>query len=258
MSKEKNFKLLQGEISELQEESFNGLTLKVIRDSSTQRYNEKLGALHRALSYVHHCLPDAFSDLRLPILTVVFGEKVPCQVCWDNTPHGKEVYLFLGDKMMFQYNKSLQDELFSSGEKGPRGVCDQIYDDQKRFIENRALWCCCYSPHEQDYQSPVSAKATAIVVHELGHILHENNDKESFWQNNKIASPKVISADLARQVGSYVIGNNPNEFVAEVFTGLVYGKRYSEGIIKEYEKEGGVLPVWDIRGIILNERGEKR
>ncbi|WP_283771412.1 MULTISPECIES: hypothetical protein [unclassified Chelatococcus] len=33
---------------------------------------------------------------------------------------------------------------------------------------------------------------------------------------------------------------NPLEFVAEVFTGLVFGIRYSEAVIGEYHAYGGV------------------
>ena len=81
----------------------------------------------------------------------------------------------------------------------------------------------------------------ATIVHEFGHALHYANAPGKFhglW-GTAFATPEQTK--LARaEVSEY--GNKPREFVAEVFLGLVYGKNYSDDVLKMYKAYGGIIP----------------
>ncbi len=79
-------------------------------------------------------------------------------------------------------------------------------------------------------QGSTSNFVAAVCVHEIGHILHEMVDEEFFWSQDANA---LTPPALGGQVSMYA-GNNIKEFVAEVFTGLVYGEAYSQGVMDAY------------------------
>lgn len=70
----------------------------------------------------------------------------------------------------------------------------------------------------------------AVCVHEIGHILHEMEDAEFFWSQEANQLP---AANLAGQVSMYA-GNNKKEYVAEVFTALVYGQALAQPVVDQY------------------------
>ncbi len=110
------------------------------------------------------------------------------------------------------------------GQKGPRGVAHHTYDSTWRGLNN---------PKQ-------TAQATATVIHELGHVLHELQNPERFWEfHDKPIPPDV--AKVAIQVSHYAT-NSPLEFVAEVFTGGVLGKRYGKEVRDAYGSLGGPTP----------------
>jgi hypothetical protein len=74
----------------------------------------------------------------------------------------------------------------------------------------------------------------AVVTHELGHNLHETADEGSFWD----AVTNAVPEPLANQVSNYAT-KNKLEFVAEVFTGRMYGRNYSQAIMARYAALGG-------------------
>jgi len=74
----------------------------------------------------------------------------------------------------------------------------------------------------------------AVVTHELGHNLHESSDEGVFWDAVTNATPEP----LANQVSNYAT-KNKLEFVAEVFTGVMYGRTYSTPIMARYAALGG-------------------
>jgi len=76
---------------------------------------------------------------------------------------------------------------------------------------------------------------TAVCVHEIGHILHEISNPEFFWGPN---ANKPTPPALGGQVSMYA-GNNIKEFVAEVFTGLIYGERYNDAVMNAYVDYAG-------------------
>jgi hypothetical protein len=114
------------------------------------------------------------------------------------------------------------------GTSGPRGIADQVYDGTTRFFGN---------PKQK-------AQGETIVIHELGHILHEINNPGVFWEEQQAAEQQQPSPNapgwqnLATDVSHYA-GNNALEFVAEVFAGTLVGKAYSQQVMAAYAALGG-------------------
>jgi hypothetical protein len=74
----------------------------------------------------------------------------------------------------------------------------------------------------------------AVVTHELGHNLHETASEGLFWDavTNQVPEP------LSNQVSNYA-AKNKLEFVAEVFTGCMYGRAYAAPVMARYAALGG-------------------
>jgi len=81
------------------------------------------------------------------------------------------------------------------------------------------------------------SKATITTIHEIGHILHERNAGDSFWDGSFKSK-----AQNAGSVSGYA-SMNKKEFVAEVFAGVVIGMRFPRDVFTEYEAlQGPTLP----------------
>ncbi len=77
----------------------------------------------------------------------------------------------------------------------------------------------------------------AVCVHEIGHILHEMANPEFFWgQEANAATPPALGGRV-----SMYAGNNIKEFVAETFTGIVYGMKndFGDAVIQAYRDYHG-------------------
>lgn len=81
-------------------------------------------------------------------------------------------------------------------------------------------------------------KPTITCIHEIGHILHETNLGDAFWETGSIVSGSTGKAATAGEVSGYA-GQNKKEFVAEVFAGLILGKNFSTNCKQEYANLGG-------------------
>ncbi|MBD2811230.1 hypothetical protein ID853_10135 [Xenorhabdus sp. Vera] len=97
--------------------------------------------------------------------------------------------------------------------------------------------------HEVKVRSNLT-RVVATIVHEIGHILHaqQKTSHNKFWEGRKMSEQGkyTIPARIAEEVSNYVIQkNNSNEFVAEVFTGLIYGKKYSKEVLEYYKYYSG-------------------
>ena len=95
------------------------------------------------------------------------------------------------------------------GTAGDRGIAHHIYDEKQSFFGNPGR----------------TAMAEAVVVHELGHLLHEHMGSDAFWCEKKSGSG-IDTAGLvaaATRVSHYA-NKGPLEFVAEVFTARIYKK----------------------------------
>ncbi|MCX4581277.1 hypothetical protein OHB41_50950 [Streptomyces sp. NBC_01571] len=90
------------------------------------------------------------------------------------------------------------------------------------------------------YPYRIGEQAVAILVHELGHVLHHLHapakDLDATWADFQDAA-----AELAGTVSKYA-GKRPGEFVAEVFAGLVFGRAFTDEQANMYEALGGPTP----------------
>ena len=115
------------------------------------------------------------------------------------------------------------------GRSGQRGVANQQYDGTSRFFGN---------PRQK-------AQGETIVIHELGHILHEMNNPGVFWEeqqaidDGQARSPNGAGWIAASASVSAYAGKNALEFVAEVFAGIVTGKNYDATVMAPYRALGG-------------------
>lgn len=77
-----------------------------------------------------------------------------------------------------------------------------------------------------------------LITHEYAHYFH--------YKFDSIALKKIkLLADEVRLIGQEVSNYacfDSSEFVAEVFTGIFFGKKYSNAIMDIYEKYGGLIP----------------
>jgi len=232
-----------------------GLCVMVTIDDSVQDVEGKLSALRRGLDLVGANVPMAF--VGMPPLQVFLGKDVACAACWQPERRGGATSLFLGDRSMFSTNRVAREELefalgkrrastaqmppgdvvvWGYGEEGKRGVADQIYDDKRKSrLDPSRLLLAMQGKYDS---TKIDAKAAAMVVHELGHLIHELNAPDQFWYDKSTGSPRV-PASIANCVSSYAHNNNYCEFVAEVFTGLVHGRAYPPEVLVEYARHGG-------------------
>ena len=77
---------------------------------------------------------------------------------------------------------------------------------------------------------------TIRTIHEIGHIIHERQAGDTYWQ-----SGRTINTAASSQVSQYGCCNE-KEFVAEVFAGMMIGKRWSNEVLAEYRKWLGPRP----------------
>jgi hypothetical protein len=225
------------ERSSLDPEVISGLRVQVTKDSSEQRFDEKIAALRQALTMVSKRMGVAAMG-RISPLPIYCGANVKCEATWNPEARGGARALFLGDRMMFQSNPVLQgqDRVYGVGQHGDRGVPDQLYDSKRMSVVNPArvvIGKAAYQARKTD------AKVTAVIVHEIAHLLHEALSQDIFWRNKK-TSADIVPANIAMQVSNYAANKNFDEFVAEVFTGLVHGKAYSPAVITVYQNYGGL------------------
>jgi hypothetical protein len=219
-------------------------TINVYIETGHANANEKLNSTLEALDLV------AKNTLRqLNALDLYLGANCRCIAYLGETGGNRSYTLFLGDQMMQKTAKSgtQADAVFTGGfgMGGERGIADQVYDDKRKSTWNPARWFM------SDYQkSKVSAKMCAVVVHEMGHILHEGTGGATYWglkmmrraddlhAQTDAAADDRPPANIAVKVSQYAT-KSKLEFTAEVFTGLVYGKQYDDDVLQTYVRYGG-------------------
>jgi hypothetical protein len=169
----------------------------------------------------------------LPDIQFYFSEAagVPC-VAYMGNRNGNAVYtVFMGPKTG-QHNPQVNQMpglTGGIGQTGPRGVADQQYDGTHRFFGNPKM----------------HAHATCVIVHEIGHVLHDFQSAALFW-DFKLSRPPAGGGggwvNHAMSVSHYAT-NNPLEMVAETFAGSMCGKTYAGGVGVAYAALGGPTPV---------------
>ena len=92
----------------------------------------------------------------------------------------------------------------------------------------------------------------AMLYHEFGHLNDPNISSracvKAFYDSNKETYPKELTEwfnnthnlKVSGEVSSYAT-ENPAEFIAETFAGLVQGKKFSDDVMALYKKYGGPL-----------------
>lgn len=183
----------------------------------------KLTATDRALRAV------IGRGFRLPALSIYFSAAtgVPCVAFMGNAAGNAEYTIFMGPKTG-QHNPQTGTApglVGGVGASGERGVADQMYDGTNRWFGN---------PKRH-------AHATCVMVHEIGHVLHDVASPGQFWDYKKGRAAAGWLAH-ASDVSHYAT-KNPLEMVAETFCGSILGKTYPGGVGVAYANLGGAMPV---------------
>ena len=216
------------------------VTLEV--DGTETSEQLKLDALGEALGLVH-----VKTGQLLPALNLYLGAPCRCIAYLGENGGNRSYSMFLGDQMLVKTAVAMSEK--DSKVKGgygvaERGVADQAYDKQRMSPMNPARWI----KGEQAYkEAKLHAKAVAVIVHEIGHLLHESNDSAKFWalkreKNVEGAANDRPPADLAVQVSQYAT-KSKLEYTAEVFTGLIYGQHYTPAVMAKYVEYGGIAMI---------------
>lgn len=191
---------------------------------------DKLICVQNAVRMVAAQLP---KDIRrISPLTVMIHPGVICEACWwPEGPTGERV-MFVGDKI-FDENPvyANQSPIYGEGLNGKRGIADQLREADILHELRGAMAVPGRS-------AGAAVRGIAAVVHELGHFLHGAINPGDFWRYKSFGSQALVAPEIGMQVSGYAT-KNPLEFVAEVFTGLIFGLRYSENVIAQYHGYGG-------------------
>lgn len=92
--------------------------------------------------------------------------------------------------------------------------------------------------NQQVHDGTPRGLCAAIVTHEIGHLLHELEDEDSFWGQMPGFPNGLSPNEIFNEVSLYAASNS-KELVAEAFLGMVYGKRYSQPINDAYRALSG-------------------
>ena len=107
----------------------------------------------------------------------------------------------------------------------PQSSCVKIFDKIYLFISKANL----YKPETKKFDS---------FFHEIGHWLHfqdlpPKNERQFIWKNVNLDKIKNDVSEYSTST------NDGREFVAEVFKGLIKGKKYDNYIMSLYKKLNG-------------------
>jgi hypothetical protein len=168
----------------------------------------------------------------LPDLKIYFSnaQGVPC-VAYMGDNAGNAVYtIFMGPKTG-QHNPQVAKSpglKGGQGQTGMRGVADQLYDGTHRWFGNPKM----------------HAHATCVVIHEIGHVLHDFQNAATFWdfKLNRAAGPAANGWLANAMKVSHYATTNPLEMVAETFSGAISGKTYNGNVRASYAALGGGMP----------------
>lgn len=203
----------------------SGVEVAIATDSGDTQGSHKVTALTTAIETV------AEKGFQLPPLSFFLSNAatVECVAFMGNAAGNREAQVFLGPKFVIKnpQNKAAVTTIpGGSGQKGQRGIADQQYDGTQRWFGNPKLL----------------AQGATIVVHELGHVLHELLDEQEFWTQHEAATQARATMWLgaAAEVSEYAT-KAPLEFCAEVFAGVLAGKKYSGAVHGAYTLLGGPI-----------------
>ena len=148
-----------------------------------------------------------------------------------NAAGGQSITIFLGPRVHHRQramrNPPIQVEGGITAGNRARGIADHSYDGTTVWFGN---------PKQV-------AMTAAVIIHEMGHVLHEFSSPGIFWDLKVDASAQPYAALVgwpaqALAVSQYAT-TNALEFVAETFTGMMLGKTYAPVVIAAYGALGG-------------------
>lgn len=183
----------------------------------------KLEAIDKALRAV------VAKGFELPDLTFycTSAAGVPCVAYMGDVAGNPRYTVFMGPKTG-QHNPQARGPNGGMpgglGTSGMRGIADQVYDGTQRWFGNPKM----------------HAHATTVVIHELGHVLHDVQSAAQFWDYKLNRDPGGY-VNHASNVSHYAT-TNALEFVAETFAGVMSGKRYGGTGMAAYGAVGGPMP----------------
>lgn len=194
-------------------ESVGGVSMQVTHNTSDVNYRPRLALLEAAVGRVTAAgfkVPPL--DVRIPKWSRTITVKKDCTVQID------------GETSAAQY---LAPNLMHLGAGG-------LANPQEKMRTNPE------TGEEEPYfmSASVDLSGTGTVVHELGHAVHYAASPSSF--HNLHFTQFAKGNTIAEKVSGYA--TNPREFVAEVFTGLVYGRKFPQDVMDMYAAFGGPRP----------------
>ncbi|MGY2288467.1 hypothetical protein ACW9H6_01415 [Pseudomonas sp. SDO528_S397] len=202
-----------------------GAMMSICTEAGDDKSALKLKAVDMALALL------AAKGFTLPSIEFQFtdAEGVPCVAYMGNATGGSQYTIFMGPKTGVHNPLTLQNGVPGGlGKDGPRGLADQVYDGTQRWFGN---------PRMHNH-------AATVVIHEIGHVLHEISAGPLFW-DLKLGRQDTATVSGVVSKGcdvSLYATNNALEFVAETFAGCLSGKTYSEQVMAFYRSVGGPFP----------------
>jgi hypothetical protein len=222
-----------------------GVLLQVRVARASKHANEGLAAIKSALQAIERSMPGILRTIGR--LNVTIGDDLVTQLRWHPDERTGTPTLHLGMSNALRANPVAPQQgdlgfpssmlgIWGQGRHGMRGVADQVYDQRRLAGSSASRWL---KELAGTYRTSKShAKATAVAIHEIGHLLHALKSPDHYWNNRRHASLPVDSR-IAGEVSNYALQGNPDEFVAEVFVGMVLGHAYSSNVKAVYEALGG-------------------
>lgn len=135
---------------------------------------------------------------------------------WEGVPEHTPV-IESGGKFI---SKGMKPFFHNYGPMGSvRGIADYLWQDAKK--SEREI-----------------VRGTAVVVHEIGHVLHQLHNTNSFWALNCRPGDFTISDSPKNDISTYG-GSCPVEWIAEVFTAKVMGFKLTTAVEWDYRALDG-------------------
>ncbi|BBM03798.1 hypothetical protein [Microbulbifer sp. GL-2] len=150
--------------------------------------------------------------------------------------NGENITIFLGSRIKNHMSAAKPSKKppsvsvkggVTAGVGRARGIADYMYD-----VTSRQLF---KNPKE-------SSMIKAVVIHEMGHALHEHFHPEIFWDLKRESTAQAYNScgwiNASFDVSQYAT-TNALEFVAETFTGMSLGEKYGKIVESAYSALGG-------------------
>lgn len=212
-------------------------TIRLFNDAGNSKQALQMKAVRDGLELVRG-RGFAVPDISIYLST---SPSVQCVATMGNSAGAAEYNIFMGPKTGVHTPQVKDPTSPFQGGSGPlsgpkasstgRGVADQVYDGTQRWFGNPKML----------------AHATIVVVHELGHVMHEVQHPDVFWDNkgrpgtNTVPPGTFMTA--ACKISQYAGSSTTSlEFVAETFAGTIAGKTYDQQVKTAYAACSGPVP----------------